>query len=180
MLGANWREELRRRWGIQMLDEVIVAGNQVLWVTRCCRVKAGVPSGTPEELYVSPVNRYFYMRMHQFGVKFGVLSDKYGLHLYNHRLPWYDIHPGTLTSQDKKRLGELIRTTALSEGFSQIVFYSPSPLMSVPYFEMLHYSGLAVTYTTRLTASDMHGAQCQPQPFPACHSHHRSVQTSEC
>ncbi len=151
-LGAGWRHQIRTRWGISVAGALTVAVDFALWVTRCSKAKGDVLCGTPEELYVSPVNRYFYARMGEYGVRFGVLSDKYGLHLDRQELPAYDVHPRTLSDADKRRLGQLIRAVALGEGFSRIVFYSPSPLMSVPYFEMLSYSGLAVQYTTRLPA----------------------------
>ena len=150
MLTANWRSEIQEYWGIHVLNWHIPLVREILWVTRCSKTKNGVASGTPKELYVSPVNKYFYRCMERQGLRYGVLSDKYGLHFDNEELPYYDVHPSDLSQHDKERLGQLVRDKTLAQGFTQIIFYNPSPLMSVPYFEILHYSGLEVFYTTRL------------------------------
>ena len=150
VLTANWRDEIQARWGICVLGQHNLLVRNALWVTRCSKTKNGVHCGTPKELYVSSVNRYFYKCMEEQSLRYGVLSDKYGLHFDDEVLPYYDIHPSDLTQHDKERLGQIIRDKALSHGFTQVVFYSPSPLMSVPYFEMLYYSSLNVFYTTKL------------------------------
>jgi len=152
-LTANWSQEIRERWGIKGLESADSLSEAVLWTTRCSKTKSGVHSGTPKELYTSSVNRYFYRRMEEQGLRYGVLSDKYGLHFDGEKLPNYDIHPSDLSQYDKEWLGQLIRDKALAQGFTQIIFYSSSPLMSVPYFEMLHHSGLDVFYTTRVDFS---------------------------
>lgn len=150
VLTSNWRNEIRERWGIYVLGQYDLLLGEALWVTRCSKTKSGVDRGTPKELYVSPVNRHFYRRMEKQGLRYGVLSDKYGLHFDDEELPYYDVHPSDLSQHDKERLGQIIRDKALRQGFTQVIFYSPSPLMSVPYFEMLHHSGLDMLYTTRL------------------------------
>jgi hypothetical protein len=152
-LTANWRQEIHERWDIKGLENADDLTDPVLWATRCSKTKNGIHSGTPKELYVSSVNRYFYRCMEEQGLRYGVLSDKYGFHFDNEKLPNYDIHPSDLSQRDRKLLGQLIRDKAVGQGFARIVFYSPSPLMSVPYFEMLHHSGLEVFYTTRLNFS---------------------------
>jgi len=149
-LTANWQYEIRERWGISMLSQCSPLVENVLWVTRCSKTKKGIYRGTPKDLYVSPINRYFYTYMEQRGLPYGVLSDKYGLHMDDEELEYYDIHPKELTEYDKGMLGELIRKKACGRGFSKLVFYNPSPLMSIPYFEMLYYSGLEIFYTTVL------------------------------
>jgi hypothetical protein len=149
-LTVNWRQEIRERWGIKILENMDCLPEAVLWTTRCSKTKNDVNCGTPKELYVSSVNKYFYKCMERQGLRYGVLSDKYWLHFDNEELPYYDIHPSDLSRHDKKRLGQLIRDKATAQSFTQVIFYSPSPLMSVPYFEMLHYSDLDLFYTTRL------------------------------
>lgn len=150
-LTADWRDEIMGRWGIRILsnyDALLI--NQALWVTRCSKTKNDIARGTPKQLYVSPVNKYFYQQMESHNLRYGVLSDKYGLHLDNEKLSYYDVHPRELDHEDKMQLGEFIRRKAESSGFFQIVYYSPSPLMSIPYFQMLELSGLDSFYTTRL------------------------------
>jgi hypothetical protein len=149
-LTANWRNEIRERWGIRVLSRYNLPVGEVLWVTRCSKTKNGIHYGTPKDLYVSPINRYFYAYVEQRGLPYGVLSDKYGLHMDDEEMEYYDVHPKHLTEYDKRVLGELIREKACRRGFSELVFYNPSPLMSVPYFEMLYYSGLGIFYTTVL------------------------------
>jgi hypothetical protein len=88
--------------------------------------------------------------MEEHSLRYGVLSDKYGLHLDDEKLPYYDVHPSKLNQRNKEELGRLIRDKAIAQGFTAFIFYNPSPLMSVPYFEMLYCSGLDLFYTTRL------------------------------
>jgi len=150
VLTANWRNEIRKHWGVRVVSQYGLVGKKALWVTRCSKTKNSVRRGTPKELYVSLVNKYFYRYMEKHGLRYGVLSDKYGLHFDDEMLPYYDIHPSTLSMHEKERLGQLIRDKAMARDITQIVFYSPSPLMSVPYFEMLYHSDLNLLYTTRL------------------------------
>lgn len=152
VLTLNWREEIRERWGIHLLDRYCQLVRDILWVTRCSKIKSNVSCGIPKDLYVSSVNKYFYGFMEKQGLRYGVLSDKYGLHMDEESLSYYDVHPRILTSEDKRALGKLIRDKATCSGFSQIAFYNNSPLMSIPYFQMLHYSELPVFYTTSLNS----------------------------
>jgi len=149
-LSADWRTEIQDMWGIQILESIECAPQGALWTTRCSKTKSDVARGRPKDFYVSPVNKFFYRWAEEQGVRYGVLSDKYGLHLDDEELEHYDLHPSVLTVSDKQRLGRLIQQKASEAGFDSVVFYSPSPLMSVPYFEMLCYSGLEIFYTTRL------------------------------
>lgn len=167
VLTANWRNEIRERWGIHLLSQYGPLVGEALWVTRCSRTKSGVHCGTPKELYVSSANRYFYRCMEKEDLRYGVLSDKYGLHFDDEELPYYDVHPRDLSRHDKEWLGQMIRDKALRRGFTQVIFYSQSPLMSVPYFEMLYYSGLDIFYTTALSlgSDTTRLIRCQ---FPQC------------
>lgn len=151
MLTSKWRSEIQERWGIQPIEHLRLPSiKETLWVTRCSRTKKGVERGTPKDLYISSITKYFYRLMEEFALPYGVLSDRYGLHMYDEELEYYDVHPEELTDLDKQTLGALIREKAMARGFGVLIFYSPSPLMSVPYFEMLYHSGLSVFYTTAL------------------------------
>ena len=147
--GKNWREDIRRWWGIETLEDPTAAPPDILWTTRCSQTKRRV-SGRPEEVYVSILNRRFYRFVKDRGLRFGVLSDKYGLHMDDERLAYYDMHPSQLLPAQKVLLGGLIRQKTAAAGFDAVAFYNNSPLMSKPYFEMLAHSGLKVFYTTRL------------------------------
>ncbi|MGN6547199.1 MAG: hypothetical protein ACTHK7_19255 [Aureliella sp.] len=147
--GRAWREQLFDRWGIPTLDAFDASLAQALWTTRCSKTK-NVERGTPEELYGSSSNQYFYHFARRANVRFAIVSDKYGLHFDDESLAYYDIHPGQLGLDDKRRLGAIVREKAACRGYSQLVYYNASPLMSVPYFEILAESGLKIVYTTRL------------------------------
>lgn len=150
ILTANWRQEILERWGINSLENTTSLSEAVLWITRCSKTKNDIHRGKPKHLYVSSINKYFYRFMEEHSLRYGVLSDKYGLHLDDEKLPYYDVHPSKLNQRNKEELGRLIRDKAIAQGFTAFIFYNPSPLMSVPYFEMLYCSGLDLFYTTRL------------------------------
>jgi len=150
-LTENWKQEIWYLWRIKLLADMQWEPQNSLWTTRCCKTKRARNRGKPKDFYFSPIVQLFCKFVEQNGLKYGILSDKYGLHLDSEELEYYDIHPASLTSQDKEKLGQLIREKVLRISSDSIVFYNPSPLMSIPYFEMLHYSGLNIWYTTRLT-----------------------------
>jgi len=154
MSGRNWKEEITEQWGIEVINDSVAVPRHVLWTTRCSRTKEDRQRGLPEEMYVSALNRYFYRYVKSHGLRFGVLSDKYGLHLDTERLAYYDVHPRDLSATQKMLLGRLIARKASAKGFSTILFYNSSPLMSKPYFEMLAHSGLRILYMTRLPRTE--------------------------
>ncbi len=147
---VTWRQELSRRWGIVPLDEPPPPRRDCFWVSRCSKIKAGRETGTPEELYQSNVNRYFFAFVRRHGLRHGILSDLYGLHLDCERLKTYDVHPSQLTAEHKFELGRLVGEKVRSAGFGTLVFYNNSPIRSRPYFEILAAADLRVFYTTRL------------------------------
>lgn len=150
----DWKERLARQWGIGLVENPSLEVPNALWTTRCSKTKR-VGRGLPEQMYASPLNQLFYRFVNGRGLRFAVVSDKYGLHMDDERLPYYDIHPSALCGSQKRALGGLIRRKALAAGFSTIVFYNNSPVMSKPYFEMLAHSGLKVLYTTRLARAEV-------------------------
>jgi len=148
-----WKEELAREWKIEVAENPVVATPTLLWTARCSNIKR-VRRGLPEQMYTSYLNQFFYRFVKSHGLRFAVVSDKYGLHMDNERLPYYDVHPSELSAAQKQALGRLIRRKALAAGFSSIIFYNNSPRMSKPYFEMLASSGLKILYTTRLACAE--------------------------
>ena len=141
---------LRKKWGIKTISFGKEIPADCLWVTRCSKIKSKAIKGKPKDLYCSYINKYFYKHMEKRGLPYGVISDKYGLHLSDEKLPSYDIHPSLLTSYDKMRLGKIIKWKCNKRGFKRIIFYNNSPLMSFPYFEILFYSNLEVFFITNL------------------------------
>ena len=145
-LSKNWQEEIREEWNIRPLIELSC---NALWTSRCAPTKP-VKIGFPSEMYESPLLTKFYAFVEEHAVRYGIVSDMYGLHLDVERLPFYDIHPSLLDEAQKIELGAAIGNKATAAGFSSLVFYNGSPIRSVPYFKMLSNSGLDVFYTTRL------------------------------
>lgn len=107
-------------------------------------------AGTPRQLYLSPLNIHFYVSIEAMGERYGVLSDRYGLHMDSEILPNYDIHPGMLTADLKKQLGLVVRRKVLDVGKAGVIFYNNSPVHSVPYFEILAYCGLPRVFVTKM------------------------------
>lgn len=149
MYKKNWRKEILDRWQIKYLLDTQAITKDILWATRCSKTK-GCQKGYPQDMYRSMVNIYFYSFVEKHNFRFGVLSDKYGIHLDSEQLPYYDIHPSKLSQSKKVSLGKTVRKKVLAAGFSTIIFYNNSPLMSIPYFEILFYSQLSIFYTTKL------------------------------
>jgi hypothetical protein len=125
---------------------------EYLFVTRCSRGKKRGRKAKPKELYRSKIPQFFFRKMEELGFRYGVLSDKYGLHLDDEILEPYDIHPSVLESKRKKYLGDLVRRKTLSIGKEKIIFYNNSPLRSFPYFEILSYSGLPSFFCTKINS----------------------------
>jgi hypothetical protein len=151
---GGWREQVLRRYGIAVLQGPAEPDPSVFWATRCARVKADVAAGRADELYRSPVTGRFFRFVRRHGLRFGVLSDLYGLHLDRERLAAYDVHPSQLDAGRKRELGAIIGRKVRAEGFDRLVFVNNSPVRSKPYFEMLAASGLGVTYATRVALGD--------------------------
>jgi hypothetical protein len=149
----NWKMHIRRRYGIEPVSEAelnrLALSPAVLWTSRCCKTKRS-RYGTPAEMYDSCVTRYFYRWVTMGDLPYAIVSDRYGLHFSDEALSCYDTHPSDLSAEDRRKLGQEIGEKARKVGFATVVFYNNSPLMSLPYFEMLGASGLRVFFATRL------------------------------
>lgn len=148
-MSRDWKVEIKRAWGIDYLEDPRAAPERALWITRCSKTKR-LATGFPRDLYVSQLNLFFYGFVHAHRKRYGIVSDKYGLHLDIEKLPYYDIHPSELSEKQKELLGQKIRKKAQSADFQILIFYNNSPLMSKPYFEILSASGLEIFFVTRL------------------------------
>lgn len=148
-LGCNWKREFAARWQITFHTTAFDA-SLYLWTTRCSQIKSTLAKGTPKELYRAPLNLYFYRQMEALGFNYGILSDRYGLHMDDELKATYNIHPSLLSLTRKKELGRVVRDKVLSRGFRGVIFYNNSPLRSVPYLQILAYSQVPTVFTTKI------------------------------
>jgi hypothetical protein len=145
-----WQDEIRRLWGIRHVTvESLAPHGHYLWTSRCARTKE-VPEGKPQDLYRSDLLEEFYDFVELNRLRYGIVSDRYGLHMDGEILGYYDVHPSTLSNSDKCNLGATVARKAVDAGCSSVVFFAHSPLMSRPYFEILSHSRLEVFYVTTL------------------------------
>jgi len=153
--GETWLEDIIN-YGIIYLDNSISVKNllkneKVLPCTRCSKTKGKVgEEALPKDFYVSSQNLQFYSWCEKNKLKYGILSDMYGMHFWNEKKKFYDIHPSSLTDDDFERLGKLIREKMITNSFDSFLFWNSSPLMSAPYFYMMKLSGLKIFYITKL------------------------------
>ena len=144
-----WQQELYRVWGVKYVPIESLALDDHLWTSRCARTKR-VPQGKPRELYRSDLLEEFYRFVELNRLRYGIVSDRYGLHMDDEVLGYYDVHPSTLSMTDKCNLGATVGRKAVDAGYGSLVFFAHSPLMSRPYFEILGHSRLEVFYVTTL------------------------------
>jgi len=150
----TWREDLSR-YKIRVLNEHDVISkareSKVLPVCNCSATKGKeLESAVPRDFYVSAHNRRFYSWCEGLGLKYGVLSDLYGLHLWNEKEKFYDIHPSTLTRQQYRKLASKIYFKMELVGCNEFLYYGIPPVMCRPYFYMMIVTGLSICYTTKL------------------------------
>lgn len=150
----EWIYILRDKYGFNYIQNPNKIPDNVLWTTSCSKTKSSQKKGYPKDFYLGKYNKLFYKYTDLYNLDYGVLSDKYGLHLQNECLDYYDIHPGELSLDDKCKLGRLIKEKTIEKGFTEIIFYYPSPLQSKPYFEILWFSGLPVNYLSKIKLLD--------------------------
>jgi hypothetical protein len=145
----SWRDNILRDWGIRHTVVESLEVHDHLWTSRCSRTK-NVPAGKPRDLYQSNVLEEFYDFARLSGIRYGIVSDLYGLHMDDEILPHYDVHPSMLSRTEKRKLGAIVGEKATAAGYRSLVFFAHSPLMSKPYFEILSSSGVEVLFVTTL------------------------------
>jgi len=150
----TWREDLAR-YKIVILEESEVIkkarSSGVLSVTNCSRTKGELSDKkVPKEFYVSSLNLRFYRWCEKIKVPYGVLSDMYGLHLWNEEKEYYDVHPSKLNSFQFRKLGSLIYYKMESIKCNQLLYYGLPPVTCTPYFRMMIVAGFPIFYTTKL------------------------------
>lgn len=150
----KWKKILIEEYGFKYVNDPKKLPSNAIWTTSCSKTKKNRGRGVPKDFYLGNVNKIFYKYVDKFGFDYGVLSDKYGIHMSHEYLNYYDIHPSNLSDSDKKDLGLKIKNKIKKDNYKQIVFYYPSPLRSKPYFEMLWHTNLPVYYITKIKLLD--------------------------
>ncbi|HPQ05439.1 MAG TPA: hypothetical protein PKZ88_08255 [Methanothermobacter sp.] len=145
----DWKKSLKENFKFKIIEKPEDIPENALWTTSCSKTKK-IKQGVPKDLYQGKTQKIFYKYMEKFNLKYGILSDKYGIHMYNECLPYYDIHPNELSTETKKDLGKVVRQKVKKHGFDKIIFYYNSPLFSQPYFQILYFSQLPIYYTTSI------------------------------
>lgn len=150
----EWLRILRKKYSFHYIQNPQNIPTDALWTTSCSKTKSSKKQGYPKDFYVGRYNQLFYKYIDFFNFDYGIISDKYGIHMQDECLDYYDIHPSNLTFEDKFDLGQIIREKMWDNGFKEIIFYYPSPLQSKPYFEILWYSKLPVYYISKIKILD--------------------------
>jgi len=150
----KWKNSLKKDYKFKYIQNPKKIPKKALWTTSCSKTKLTGNKGYPTDFYIGRYNLLFYRYMAKYDLKFGVISDKYGMHMFDESLKYYDIHPSMLTPEDKAKLGKKIRKKIKKYGFKEIVFYYPSPLQSKPYFDILWLSRLPVHYISKIGLLD--------------------------
>lgn len=149
----NWREEIAR-YGIVTLDTAeqikeAMGKYSLLVCSRCSKTKTK-KTGIPKEFYVSKPNLQFYRWCEVHHLRYGILSDQYGVHMEDEVKEYYDIHPSTLSESQFRELAAKIRKRTLEQGCHGFLYFNSSPIMSSPYFYMMQLTGLKIFYITKL------------------------------
>lgn len=121
-----------------------------LWTTRCSRRKSHLKFGTQKEIYISPQNQVFYKWAEKRGIRYGTISDFYGLVMDDQVIKTYDLAPQLLLSRAKRVLGESVGTKCKELGYKSLVLYCKDYIEAKPYLEILSYSGLRVYWLKEL------------------------------
>lgn len=143
-LGKNWKKTLEEDYNFKIINNYkeFPSKKDTLFCNRCCAKKSEKEKAKPKDLYISNLNYKFYFNMENYKLNYGTLSDKYGLVLENEKIKNYELHPENLNKDKKKILGREIYKKFNSLDKKYLIFYNTSPLMSLPYLEMLVYSKL--------------------------------------
>lgn len=150
-----WKRILIQDFGFKYIEHWNEIPSNAIWTTSCSKTKNCEKKGLPSDFYLSRNNLLFYKYAESFNLDYGIISDKYGIHMKDETLSNYDIHPKELSLNDKFELGNKIKNKLEKRGYKNLIFYYPSPLLSKPYFQILWYSSLTVYYISNLKLLDI-------------------------
>lgn len=150
----TWREDLER-YKITVLEdwEVLVKAKEpnVLPVTHCSVTKGTHgDKAVPKNFYISGPNLRFYNWCEDHSLEYGVLSDMYGLHLWNEEEKFYDVHPSSLSKQQYRQLASRIYFKMEAIQCDEFLYHGLPPMRCRPYFYMMIITGMKIFYTTKL------------------------------
>lgn len=150
----TWREDLKR-YNIRVLEDYEVLGkakeSNVLPITHCSATKGNKgEKAVPRDFYVSAPNMRFYNWCDHHTLEYGVLSDVYGLHLWNEEESFYDVHPSSLDKKQFRQLASKIYFKMESINCNEFLYHGLPPVRCRPYFYMMIITGMKIFYTTKL------------------------------
>lgn len=154
----TWQQTFRSQ-GIKLYEGVsreLLARGYLL--TTCCSTTKGIAKTNREllasEMYLGKPQVEFYEFCDRNNLRYGILSDLYGLHMDTERFPLYDIGPQQLPDTVLWRRGEMIRDVCDRLGYKGIIFQLCSPVRARTYLVMALASRLPVVYTIPLKLID--------------------------
>ena len=156
----NWKDAFRKQ-GItiipnsESLYSLFSSVPFILPCTRCSNIKRNIKKeggeSFPKEFYRSKPNISFYKWCaHNELLSYGIISDLYGIVFWNEKIKYYDKAPNELNNRDFKILGRKIKDKVIKKGFTSLLFWYTSPILSYPYLKMILYSGLPLYYINTL------------------------------
>lgn len=146
----DWKNILINEYKFKYISSTEEIPTDCIWATSCSKTKKSRKKGYPKEFYQGRYNKNFYKSIEKNDFEYGVISDKYGIHMFDEKLDYYNIHPSELSYENKKELGRKIKEKVSKYDYNGIIFYYPSPLLSKPYFEILWYSRLPIYYISKI------------------------------
>lgn len=151
----HWEVDTLNNYNIKHLKSLKevkdLLNNGAVMCSRCSAIKTTtLQEAVPKDFYLSTINKNFYKWCEFSKFPYAILSDLYGLHWYDVKEKTYDIHPSSLKEEDFHRLSKIIKERVLDRGYTSLIFYNSSPVMSKPYFYMMYLTGLPVYFITKL------------------------------
>ena len=109
----------------------------VIFLTGCSKLKSDLAKGISKEIYVSKKNQSLYSFCEKNNLKYGTLSDKYGLVKANQIIQNYELAPENITREQKEYLKIQIEKQLAEEKIDTIYFFGPRLLQSFTYLYLL-------------------------------------------
>lgn len=155
---AYYKNEILTKFNVKWLECKIPYNETCLLVTRCSGTKTNKMQDLyyPKELYQGLVPQLFFKKMDIEKLRYGVLSDLYGIVWDDERIANYDMPPQNVNDDGFIELGHIIHKK-ISERYpsiQKIFFYNTSVIMSYPYFKMLKASEYDCYYFSNLEYVD--------------------------
>lgn len=131
-------------WG--NLSEQILSG-KVLLLGTCSRIKHPVKRGTPVQLYASWQVALLDRVCRANGLRYGVLSDEYGVVMDGQSVENYTTPPEAVSPEGFVALGLRVKKALAALGVTRVCLFTANPKRTVPYCKILRLSGVSYTWT---------------------------------